>query len=126
MDLNLPKVSAFLFCSGILQDVMTKNYEFKGVFQGFNPPAYPFGAEFMTFTRFSFEGEGEFRIDVTLFKENGEKLADTNPRDLKFSSDSGSNDLLTAWRVLFPAKGAYVFKVFCNNLNVAESKIICR
>jgi hypothetical protein len=126
MDLNLPKVGAFLCCAGIQQDVLSKNYDLRGLFQGFGPPVYPFGAEFLTFTRFSYEREGEFRIDITLFNENGEKVMDTQPRDLKFTKEIPSADLITAWRVLFPTKGTYIFKVFCNNLNVAESKVLCR
>jgi len=126
MELDLPKVAAFLCCSGIQQDVLSKNYDLRGVFQGFNPPTYPFGAEFLTFTRFAFDRDGEFRIDISLFSETGDKVADTQPRDLKFNLGSGSADLITAWRVHFPGKGQYVFKAFCNNLNVAEARLQCR
>lgn len=126
MEFNLPKVTAFLTCNNIQQDVLTKNYELRGVFQGFGPPGYPFGAEFMTFTRFYYEGKGEFQIDTSLYNEGGEKISDTIPRKLQFIEGVQQNDLITAWRVLFPKAGTYIFKVFCNNLSVGEFRIYCR
>src|ERR1035441_8101809 len=89
MDLNLPKITSFLCCHNIQQDVLTKNYELRGVFQGFHPPAYPCGVEFMTFSRIVFEGPGEFQIDTTLFDEKGEKVSDTIPRKIQFSNEMG-------------------------------------
>ncbi len=124
MDFNLPKVASFLFCHNIQQDVLTKNYELRGVFQGFGPPAYPFGAGFVTFSRFYFEGEGEFQIDISLFNAGGEKVSDSAPRRLSFTAGS-AHDLITAWQVAFPAAGVYTFKVFCNNLNIGEYRITC-
>ncbi len=125
MELNLPKVAAFLCCNNIQQDVLSKNYEIRGVFQGFNPPAYPFGVEFITFTRLFHDQAGEFQIDITLFNEKGEKVVDSSPRKIVFG-EIPMHDLITAWRVMFPAAGVYTFKVFCNNLNVSEYKIFCR
>lgn len=125
MDLNLPKVAAFLCCNNIQQDVLNKNYEMKGVFQGFGPPGYPFGAEFMSFTRFFHDGGGEFQIDVSLYNDKGEKISESIPRKLVFG-ELPTHDLITAWRVMFPAPGVYSFKVFCNNLNLSEYKIFCR
>lgn len=126
MDLNLPKVSTFLCCGGIQQDVLTKNFDLKGVFQGFSPPTYPFGAEFVTFARFAYEGTGEFQIDISLYDEKGEKVSDSMPRKIQFDGEMIMHDLITAWRILFPAKGVYIFKAFCNNLNMGEFKIFCR
>jgi len=126
MDLNLPKVVSFLPCNNIQQDVLNKNYELRGVFQGFGPPGYPLGAEFMTFARFFFEGKGEYQIDTSLFNEKGEKISDTVPRKLQFDENMQLHDLITAWRVVFPSPGVYVFKVFCNNLNLSEYRIYCR
>ena len=125
MELNLPKVAAFLCCNQIQQDVLNKNYELKGVFQGFGPPGYPFGAEFMSFTRFAHEAVGEFQIEIALFNEKGEKISESVPRKLVFG-DLPTHDLITAWRVMFAGPGAYSFKVFCNNLNLSEYKIFCR
>jgi hypothetical protein len=126
MEFNLPKIIAFLSCNNIQQDVLSKNYELRGIFQGFSPPGYPLGAEFMTFTRFYYEGVGEFQIDISLYNEKGEKVSDTQPRKLQFGSETPVHDLITAWRILFPAPGVYLFKVFCNNLNLNEYKIFCR
>lgn len=126
MEFNLPRITAFLCCNNIQQDVVSKNFELRGVFQGFNPPGYPFGAEFMTFTRFFFEGSGQYQIDISFFNEKGEKVSDSLPRKLQFGPDMPSHDLITAWRILFPGPGVYVFKVFCNNLNLNEFSILCR
>ncbi|GEM_PF-1878764 len=126
MDFNLPRVSSFLCCNNILQDVLTKNYDLRGVFQGFSPPAYPWGAEFMTFARFIYEGKGEFQIDISLYNEKGEKISDSIPRKIQFEGEFPMHDLITAWRILFPAKGIYIFKAFCNNLNMGEFRIYCR
>jgi hypothetical protein len=126
VELNLPRISSFLCCNNIQQDVFTKNYELRGVFQGFNPPAYPWGAEFMTFSRLTYEGVGEFQIDVSLYNEKGEKISDSMPRKIQFGGDIPMHDLITAWRVRFPEPGIYVFKAFCNNLNMNEYKIFCR
>lgn len=126
MEFNLPKVSSFLCCHNIQQDVLTKNYELRGVFQGFGPPAYPFGAEFMTFARFFYEGTGEFQIDISLYDEKGVKISDSVPRKIQFNGEMPMHDLITAWRILFPAKGTYLFKAFCNNLNMGEFRIFCR
>jgi hypothetical protein len=126
MDLNLPKVSTFLCCGGIQQDVLTKNFDLRGVFQGFSPPTYPFGAEFVTFARFAYEGIAEFQIDIALYDEKGEKVSDSMPRKIQFDGEMTMHDLITAWRILFPAKGVYIFKAFCNNLNMGEYKIFCR
>jgi len=125
MDFNLPKVAAFLFCNNIQQDVLNKNYELRGVFQGFSPPAYPFGVEFITFTRFAFDGKGEFQIDISLFNEKNEKVSDSLPRKLAFD-EAPMHDLITAWRVALKEPGTYVFKVFCNNLNIGDYKVFCR
>jgi hypothetical protein len=125
MELNLPKIAAFLYCSNIQQDVLSKNYELRGIFQGFTPPGYPFGAEFMTFTRLTHEQAGEYQIDISLFNDKGEKISDSMPRKLVFG-ETPVHDLITAWRIVFPAAGTYVFKVFCNNLNLSEYKIYCR
>jgi hypothetical protein len=125
MEFNLPKITAFLFCNNIQQEVLSKNYELRGVFQGFGPPSYPFGAEFVTFSRFAYEGKGEFQIDISLFNEKNEKISDSNPRKLVFG-EIPIHDLITAWRIVFPAPGVYVFKVFCNNLNLGDFKIFCR
>jgi len=125
MEFNLPKIGAFLFCNNILQDVITKNYELRGVFQGFGPPGYPLGAEFMTFTRFLFDGTGEFQIEISLFNEKGEKVSDSAVRKLVFG-ENPMHDLITGWRVVFPGAGRYVFKVFCNNLNLGEFSVFCR
>jgi len=125
MEFNLPKINSFLFCNGIQQDVLSKNYELRGVFQGFGPPGYPFGAEFITFSRLYFEGNGEFQVDVSLFNEKGEKVSESVPRKVVFA-EMPVHDLITAWRVGFPAPGTYVFKVFCNNLNLGDYKFFCR
>ncbi len=122
---NLPKVVGFLFCNHIMQDVLTKNYELKGVFQGFNLPQYPFGVEFVTFARFYFEKGGEFQLEISLFNTNGEKITDSVPRKLSFQ-DSIYHDLITVWRIMLPGAGTYIFKVFCNNLNLGDFKLICR
>jgi len=125
MDLNLPKLSAFLCCHKINQDVLNKNYELLGVFQGFTAPGYPLGVEFLTFSRFVYEGEGEFQIDISLFNEKGEKISDSMPRKINFK-ESPFHDVITAWRLVFPQPGIYVFKTFCNNLNLSENKLYCR
>ena len=125
MEFNLPKVGAFLCCNNIQQDVMSKNYELRGVFQGFGPPGYPLAAEFMTFTRLFHDKAGEFQIDISLFNEKGEKISDSQPRKLQFG-EMQMHDLITGWRIMFPSPGIYVFKVFCNNLNLSEYKIFCR
>ncbi len=125
MDLNLPKVAAFLCCNNIQQDVLNKNYELRGVFQGFGPPGYPMAAEFMSFTRFYHEGVGEFQIDLSLYNDKGEKISECVPRKLLFG-EMPTHDLITAWRVMFSGPGVYTFKVFCNNLNLSETKIFCR
>ena len=125
MDLNLPKLSSFLCCNNIQQDVLSKNYELRGVFQGFGPPGYPFGVEFMTFTRLAYDKTGEFQIDISLYNEKGEKLSDSQPRKLSFG-EAPMHDLITAWRVVIPVAGTYVFKVFCNNLNLGEYTVYCR
>ncbi len=126
MELNLPKISSFLCCNNIQQDVLNKNYELRGVFQGFSPPAYPWGAEFMTFSRMSYEEKGEFQIDISLHNEKGEKVSDSLPRKIQFGGELPTHDLITAWRVIIPSPGVYVFKAFCNNLTVGEYKIFCR
>jgi len=126
VELNLPKVAAFLPCNGIQQDVFSKNYELRGVFQGFGPPGYPLAAEFMTFSRLFYEGKSEFQIDTSLFNEKGEKISDAMPRKLQFDNGLAIHDLITGWRVVFPGPGTYVFKVFCNNLNLSEYRIYCR
>ena len=126
MEFNLPKVTAFLCCSNIHQDIFTKNYELKGVFQGFSPPTYPWGAEFATFTRFFYEGSAEFQVDISLYNEKEDKISDSAPRKIQFSGEVQMHDLFTGWRILFPAKGNYVFKVFCNNLNAGEFRVYCR
>jgi len=124
-EFNLPKVSSFLCCHAIYQDVLSKNYDLRGVFQGFGPPEYPFGVEFMTFTRLNHGSGGEFQIDVSLFDEKGNKVSDSTPRKIVFS-DMNFHDLITGWRVLFPAPGPYTFKVFCNNLQVGGYQVFCR
>jgi hypothetical protein len=126
MELNLPKVSSFLCCGKIRQDVLSKNYDFTGVFQGFNPPGYPFGAEFVTFTRLSHEPSGDFQVDISLYNDKNEKISAGTPRKIQFAAESPNHDLITAWRVVFPSPGTYVFKAFCNNLSVGEYKIYCR
>ncbi len=122
---NIPKVAGFLFCNHIAQDVLTKNYDLRGVFQGFNLPQYPMGVEFVTFARFCYEQGGEFQVDISLYNEKGEKITESMPRKLPFQ-DSIYHDLITAWRIMMPAPGTYVFKVFCNNLNLGDFKLICR
>jgi hypothetical protein len=124
-DFNLPKVTSFLSCHSIWQDVFSKNYDLRGVFFGFGPPGYPFGVEFMTFTRLSHSEKGEFQIDITLFNEKGEKVSESSPRKILFS-DLNIHDLITGWRVVFPAPGPYLFKVFSNNLQIGEYQVICR
>jgi hypothetical protein len=64
-------------------------------------------------------------MDLSLFNEKGEKLFECLPRKVVFSEAPG-HDLITAWRIGFPASGSYTFKVFCNNLNIGETKIFCR
>lgn len=123
--MNLPRVTSFLCCRRVQQDILTKNYDLLDVFQGFHPPGFPFGTEFLTFTRFFFEGGGEFQVDVTLTDEKGEKVTENQPKKIAFQ-DAPVHDLMTAWRVVFPAAGLYTFKIFINNLNVGESKIFCR
>src|SRR5277367_6035274 len=125
MDLNLPKITTFLTCNNIQQDVLNKNYELRGVFQGFSPPGYPLGAEFMTFSRFFYDQSGEFQIDISLYDEKGAKVSDSMPRKLVFG-EAPMHDLITAWRILFPGPGEYSFKIFCNNLNLCEFKLYCR
>ncbi|HUO57413.1 MAG TPA: hypothetical protein VMV05_04470 [bacterium] len=125
MELDLPKVSSFLCCNNIQQDVLSKNYELRGVFQGFGPPGYPFGVEFMTFTRMAYDKNGEFQIDISLYNDKGEKVSDSLPRKLLFG-EAPMHDLITAWRIVFPGAGTYSFKVFCNNLNLSEYKVYCR
>jgi len=124
VKLNLPTVNAFLNCQKVEQDVINKGYELKGVFQGFNSPGYPLGAEFVTFCRLSYDEAAEFQVDVSLYDEKGNKLSDSLPRKIVFG-EVKSSDLVTAWRVVFPGPGAYVFKIFCNNLNLAEFKLFC-
>ncbi|HTA75997.1 MAG TPA: hypothetical protein VK791_02450 [bacterium] len=124
MKLNLPTVNAFLNCQKVEQDVINKSYELKGVFQGFNAPGYPLGAEFVTFCRLTYDEKAEFQVDVSLYDEKGTKLSDSSPRKIVFG-EVACSDLVTAWRVVFPAPGAYVFKIFCNNLNLAEFKLYC-
>ena len=106
--------------------MLNKNYELRGVFQGFSPPAYPWGAEFMTFSRIAYEGKGDFQIDISLHNEKGEKVSDSLPRKIQFGGEMPMHDLITAWRVVIPGPGTYVFKAFCNNLTVGEYKIFCR
>jgi hypothetical protein len=125
MKLNLPSVSAFLCCQKVHQDVISKNYELMGVFQGLNSPGYPLGAEIVTFCRLAHDEPGEFQIDISLYNAKGEKLSDSSPRKMVFG-EVPINDLVTAWRVVFPEAGTYVFKIFCNNLNLAEFKLYCR
>jgi hypothetical protein len=124
-EFNLPQAVSFLCCQRIRQDVMSKNYDLTGIFQGFHPPGYPFGAEFMTFCRLKFEGTGQFKIDTVLSNEAGEKVSDSDPRTMTFG-ESPLLDLLTGWRVVFPKPGTYVFKLYCNNLPVGEFKVFCR
>jgi hypothetical protein len=126
MELNLPKISSFLCCNNIQQDVLSKNYELRGVFQGFSPPNYPWGAEFMTFSRIVYEGKMDFQIDISLHDEKGEKISDSLPRKIQFGGELPMHDLITAWRVIIPGPGIYVFKAFCNNLTINEYKIFCR
>lgn len=126
MELNLPKVTSFLCCANIQQDVMSKNYDLRGVFQGFNPPQYPWGVEFLTFTRFAFEGKGEFQVDITLYDEKGTKVQDSQPRKIVFNGELPAHDLITAWRVMIPAAGTYTLKAFSNNLCLGECRLICR
>ncbi len=109
----------------VQQDVTTKNYDLKGVFQGVSSPVYPFGMEFVTFCRFAHEGIGEYQLDISLYDSKGSKLSDTSPRKVVFG-EIPMNDLVTAWRVVFPAPDTYVFKIFCNNLNLVEFKLYCR
>jgi hypothetical protein len=125
MKLNLPTVNAFLNCQRVQQDVINKSYELAGVFQGFNSPGYPLGVEFVTFCRLTYEEVGEFQVDISLYDSNGIKLSDSLPRKIVFGETSCS-DLVTAWRIVVPAVGTYVFKIFCNNLNLADFKLYCR
>jgi hypothetical protein len=124
MKLNLPTVNAFLNCQKVEQDVINKSYELKGVFQGFTAPGYPLGAEFVTFCRLTYDEKAEFQVDVSLYDEKGAKLSDSSPRKIIFG-EVACSDLVTAWRVVFPGPGAYVFKIFCNNLNLGEFKLYC-
>lgn len=125
MKLNLPAINAFLNCQKVNQDVINKSYELIGVFQGFNAPGYPLGVEFLTFCRLTYEDVAEFQIDISFYDSNGTKLSDSLPRKIVFGETSCS-DLVTAWRVLIPTSGTYVFKIFCNNLNLADFKLFCR
>jgi hypothetical protein len=125
MKLNLPTVNAFLNCQKVQQDVINKGYELAGVFQGFNSPGYPLGVEFVTFCRLTYEEAGEFQVDISLYDPNGTKLSDSLPRKIIFGETSCS-DLVTAWRIVVPAAGTYVFKIFCNNLNLADFRLYCR
>ncbi len=125
MKLNLPTVTAFLNCQKVRQDVISKNFELLGVFQGFNSAVYPLGAEFVTFCRLVHEETAEFQVDISLYDAKGKKLSDSSPRKINFG-ETTSNDLITSWKVLFPEPGTYVFKIFCNNLNLAEFKLYCR
>jgi hypothetical protein len=104
---------------------LSKNYELTGVFQGFGSPGYPLVAEFATFCRFAYDQPAEFKIDIALYDEAGQKVTDSIPRTLTFT-EMPTNDLITAWRIKFPQKGVYSFKVFCNNLNLGDFKIYCR
>lgn len=124
-DFNLPKVSSFLCCQAIYQDVLSKNYDLRGVFHGFGPPGYPFGVEFMTFTRLNHTTGGEVQVDISLFDEKGNKVSDSAPRKITFS-DLSFHDLITAWRVVFPSPGVYTFKIFSNNLQVGGYQVFCR
>lgn len=124
MKLNLPTVNAFLACQKVEQDVINKGYELRGVFQGFSTPGYPLGAEFVTFLRLTYEEKAEFQVDISLYDAKGVKLSDSSPRKIVFG-EVACSDLITAWRVVFPGPGAYVFKIFCNNLNLAEFKLYC-
>jgi hypothetical protein len=124
-ELNLPQCISFLFCQRVRQDVLSKNYDVNGVFQGFQPPGYPFGAEFMTFCRLRYEGTGQFKIETTLSDEMGGKISDSDARNLVFN-EAPMLDLFTGWRVVFPKPGAYIFRLFCNNLALDEYKLICR
>lgn len=124
-EFNLPRMTTFACCHRIRQDVLSKNFDLLGVFQGFTPGGYPFRADFMTFTRFLHERKGEFRIDITLFDEAGGRISDTEPRTVAFA-EHPTHDLVTAWRVMFPRAGVYTFKVFANNLAVGEYKVFCR
>ena len=125
MDLDLPTINAFLCCMGVKQDVLSKNYELAGIFQGFGSPGYPLVAEFATFCRLAYEGTAEFKIDISFYDGKGEKISDSTPRNVIFG-EMPTNDLVTAWRIKFPEKGVYSFKVFCNNLNLGDFKIYCR
>jgi hypothetical protein len=112
MELNLPKISSFLCCNNIQQDVLSKNYELRG--------------EFMTFSRIVYDGKTDFQIDISLHNEQGEKISDSLPRKIQFGGELPMHDLITAWRVVIPGPGVYVFKAFCNNLTINEYKIFCR
>jgi hypothetical protein len=125
MELNLPTPVTFLCCQKIQQDVLSKNYDLRGVFQGFQVPGYPFGAEFMTFCRLRYDKTGSFRIDTSLYDDKGTKVSDSEPRQLEFG-ESPVLDLLTGWRVVFPAPGTYSFRVFCNNINIGSYPVFCR
>ena len=115
----------FLFCQRVRQDVLSKNFDLTGIFQGFQPPGYPFGAEFMTFCRLRYDGEGQFKIETSLTDETGGKISDSEPRHLTFH-ETPTLDLFTGWRVVFPKPGVYIFKLFCNNLAIGEYNLICR
>ena len=124
MKLNLPTINAFLTCQKVQQDVINKNYELLGVFQGFNAPGYPLGVEFVTFCRLSYDEAAEFQVDISLYDSKGNKISDSSPRKINFG-EVACSDLVTAWRVVIPERGTYVFKIFCNNLNLADFKLYC-
>src|ERR1700679_723852 len=125
MKLNLPTVNAFLNCQKVNQDIINKSYSLTGVFQGVNSPGYPLGAEFVTFCRLTYDETAEFQLDISLHDSNRIKLSDILPRKIVFGETSCS-DLVTALRVVIHAPGTYVFKIFCNNLNLAGFKLYCR
>jgi len=125
MELNLPSAVTFLSCQKVRQDVLSKNYDLTGVFQGFQVPGYPFGAEFVTFCRLRYDKTGSFRIDTSLYDDKGAKISDSEPRQLEFG-ESPILDLLTGWRVVFPGPGTYSFRVFCNNINIGSYPVFCR
>lgn len=124
--LRIPRLTAFLCCQRLQQDVLTKNYDLLNVFQGFRPPGYPFGTEFATFARFQHDGAGgEYLVEISLCDEEGSRITEDRPMRIAFT-ETPVHDLMTAWRVAFPKSGAYVFKVFVNNLNVGEYRLFCR
>jgi hypothetical protein len=123
--MNIPRLTAFLCCQRIRQDVVSKNYDLSNVFQGFRPPGYPFGTEFATFARFVHDGSGEYQVEIALADESGAVVSESRPKRIAFG-EAPFHDLMTAWRVAFPKAGVYTFKVFINNLNVGESRIYCK